>query len=115
VGKCYLNETDSAAVRELAGSANNINSSSLCIAELACALHRKVREGSLEQKAATKLADFFLDELLTRSLPKSTPIRAANAIHILSAVEAGFHEIWTNDRHLLAATAHFGLKGRRVG
>jgi predicted nucleic acid-binding protein len=134
VGKCYLNEADSAAVRELAGSANNINSSSLCIAELACALHRKVREGSLEQKAATKLADFFLDdlanerwqlvpvtdrilrqvELLTRSLPKSTPIRAADAIHILSAVETGFHEIWTNDRQLLAATVHFGLRGRSV-
>jgi len=134
VGKCYLNEADSAAVRELAGSANNITSSSLCIAELACALHRKVREGSLVQKAAIKIADCFLDdvanerwqlvpvtdrilrqvELLTRSLPKSTSIRAGDAIHILSAVEAGFHEIWTNDRHLLAATAHFGLQGRSV-
>jgi len=100
------------------------------MAELACALHRKVREGSLEQKAA----DFFLDdiaherwqlvpvsdrilrqvELLTRSLSKTTPIRAGDAIHIVSAVEAGFHEIWTNDRHLLAATAHFGLQGRSV-
>ena len=134
VGKCYLNETDSAVVRELASSANTVNTSSLCIAELACALHRKVREGSLERKAATKMADFFLDdianerwhlvpvtdrilrqvELLTRTLSKSTPIRAGDAIHVISAVEAGFHEIWTNDRHLLAAAAHFGLQGRSV-
>ena len=121
-------------MRELAGSADNVNTSSLCIAELACALHRKVREGTLQPKAATKLADFFRDdlanerwrlvpvsdrilrqvELLTRSIPKSTPLRAGDAIHIVSAVEAGFHEIWTNDRHLLAAAKHFGLRGRSV-
>jgi predicted nucleic acid-binding protein len=41
-------------------------------------------------------------------------LRAGDAIHIVSAVEAGFNEIWTNDRHLLAAAAHFGLKGRCV-
>jgi len=118
----------------LAGSADNVNTSSLCIAELSCALHRKVREGTLDPKAATKLADFFLDdlanerwrlvpvsdhilrhvELLTRSLPKSTPLRAGDAIHIVSAVQAGFHEIWTNDRRLLAATSHFGLQGRSI-
>ena len=121
-------------MRELAASADNVSTSSLCVAELACALHRKVREGTLDPRAATKLADFFLDdlanerwrlvpvsdrilrqvELLTRSLPKSTPLRAGDAIHIVSAVEAGFHEIWTNDRRLLDATAHFGLQGRSV-
>jgi predicted nucleic acid-binding protein len=53
-------------------------------------------------------------ELLTRSLPKTTPLRAGDAIHIVSAVEAGFNEIWTNDRHLLAAADHFALKGRSV-
>ena len=106
----------------------------LCIAELSCAFHRKVREGTLEPKAAIKLADFFLDdlanerwrlvpvsdhilrqvELLTRTLPKSAPLRAGDAIHIVSAVQAGFHEIWSNDRHLITATAHFGLQGRSV-
>ena len=53
-------------------------------------------------------------EILTRTLPSSTFLRAGDAIHIVSAVEAGFHEVWTNDRHLLAATAHFGLHGRSV-
>ena len=134
VGKCYLNEPDSAAVRELTRSAERIYTSALCIAELACALHRKVREGSLAAKDARKLSDFFLEDvsseiwslvpvsdanlrqvdLLIRQLPKSSPLRAGDAIHIVSAMDAGFAELWTNDRHLLAAAAHFGIKGRSV-
>jgi predicted nucleic acid-binding protein len=134
VGKCYLNEPDSRDVRELVRSSEDVSCSSLTIAELACAFHRKVREGTLSPKSAAALREYFLEdirnetwllvpvsdrilrqvELLTRSLPKSTPLRAGDAIHIVSAVEAGFNEIWTNDRHLLAAAAHFGLKGRSV-
>lgn len=53
-------------------------------------------------------------EFLTRTLPKATPLRAGDAIHIVSAAEAGLHEIWTDDRHLLAAATHFGLKGRQI-
>lgn len=53
-------------------------------------------------------------EILTRTLPATAPLRAGDAIHIVSAANAGFHEIWTNDRHLLAAAAHFGLKGRQI-
>ena len=106
----------------------------MSIAEFACAIHRKVREGTLTPKSAATLRGYFLEdirddtwllipvsdrilrqvELLTRSLPKSTPLRAGDAIHIVSAVEAGFNEIWTNDHHLLAAAAHFGLKGRTL-
>lgn len=134
MGKCYLNEPDSAIVRDLARSAEVVRTSSLCVAEFACALHRKVREGSLQQRDARKLADYFLEDVandtwelvpvsdrilrqvdtLIRRLPKSSPLRAGDAIHIVSAIEAGFPEIWTNDRHLLAAAAHFGLKGRTV-
>ena len=36
----------------------------------------------------------------------------AGAIHTATALETGETEIWTNDRHLLAAVAHFGLAGR---
>ncbi len=38
--------------------------------------------------------------------------RAGDAIHTATALETGETEIWTNDRHLLAAVAHFGLAGR---
>ena len=37
----------------------------------------------------------------------------ANALRE-AAIEAGEPEIWTNDRHLLAASAHCGIAGRSV-
>ena len=134
VAKCYLQEPDAAAVRELARSSPSLYTSALSIAEVACVFHRHVREGTLKGKAANQVRDAFLEdveneawvlvpvtnlilrrvEILTRTLPSSTFLRAGDAIHILSAIEAGFHEIWTNDRRLLAATAHFGLQGRSV-
>lgn len=134
IAKCYLNEPDGAAVRELARSAPALSSSALCIAELACVFHRRILEGALALKAAVTLRESFLEdirngvwllrpvtdhvlrqvEFLTRSLSSDTFLRAGDAIHIVTAVEAGFNEIWTNDRHLLSAAAHFGVKGRSV-
>ena len=48
-------------------------------------------------------------DMLIRSPPPDVPLRAGDAIHTATALET---EIWTNDRHLLAAVAHFGLAGR---
>lgn len=53
-------------------------------------------------------------EALTRSLPASSFLRAGDAIHLTTAREAGFDEIWSNDRHLLAAARYFGLLGRSL-
>jgi predicted nucleic acid-binding protein len=53
-------------------------------------------------------------ETLARGLPRQTFIRAGDAIHIVSAMDAGFREIWTNDRHLLSAAAQFGIRGRQA-
>ena len=44
----------------------------------------------------------------------STYLRSGDAIHIVSAAEAGFNEIWTNDRHMLTAAASFGIAGRTL-
>jgi predicted nucleic acid-binding protein len=134
VAKCYLNEPDSDAVRALARSSDSVTSSSLCITELACAIHRKVREGTLSPRNAATIREDFLDdigagtwfmlpvsdrilrqaELSIRTLPKNTVLRACDAIQIVSAIHAGFQDIWTNDRHLLAAAPQFGIKGRQV-
>lgn len=93
-----------------------------------------MREGFLTAKGAQEIRQFFLEDIekevwilvpvserilrqverLTATLPKTIPLRAGDAIHIASALDAGFDEIWTNDRHLLAAAGHFGLKGRSV-
>jgi predicted nucleic acid-binding protein len=50
--------------------------------------------------------------MLMRSPPPTFPCEPADAIHTATALETGETEIWTNDRHLLAAVAHFGLAGR---
>ena len=41
-------------------------------------------------------------------------LRAGDAVHLMTAVDAGFKEVWTNDRHMLAAASSFGLRGRSV-
>lgn len=134
VCKCYLNEPDSVEVRERVTGARTIATSSLCIAEFTCTIHRSFRDGVLTAKATGTLRRQFAEdieaatwtllpitervlwkvEMLIQHLPKSAFLRAGDAIHLASAIEAGFDEIWTNDRHLLAAAKHFGLKGRSV-
>jgi predicted nucleic acid-binding protein len=134
LAKCYLNEPDSAAVRNTARLSPVLHTSAFSIAEMACVFHRHLREGVIDPDGASALRDLFLEdlrngmwflspvtdrvlrqvELLVHGLPRTMFLRAGDAIHIVSAVEARFNEIWTNDRHLLAAAAHFGLKGRSV-
>jgi predicted nucleic acid-binding protein len=134
VAKSYVDEPDSAKVRGLVRGETALYSSAWCLAEVACALHRHVREGSLTKQQASKLAAIFradVDEgvwllmpvsdallrkveIATRNLPRDVFLRAGDAVHLVSARDAGFSEIWTNDRHLLAAAPHFGLRGRTV-
>ena len=133
LAKCYVKEPDAAAVREVARSSKLVSSSAISIAEVACVFHRHLREGALTARMLGVLHDQFLDDvhetwvilpvtelvlrkvgLAIRALPASVFLRAADAIHIVTALDAGFEEIWTNDRRLLAAAAHFQLKGRQV-
>ncbi len=100
-------------------------------AELIAAAHRKIREGSatsahlevlLAQVAADEAAgalrwlpitDAHLArvEVVFRHAPATVYLRAADTLHLASAAEAGFAEILSNDRHLLAAAPRFGLRG----
>lgn len=41
-------------------------------------------------------------------------LRAADALHLSCAAANGFAEIFTNDRHMLAACPAFGLDGRNL-
>ena len=48
------------------------------------------------------------------TLPAIVFLRAADAMHLACAVEAGLHEVYSSDRHLVAAAPHFGLRAVTV-
>jgi predicted nucleic acid-binding protein len=134
IAKCYVNEADSSRVRATLSKAGGGHSSSLARAEVAATFLRHQREGSLSPKQASVLhADFrkdlaagvwtmvpVSDDFMARvaerlaHLPPVTAIRAGDAIHLCAASEAGFAEVWTNDRHMLGAAPAFGLQGRCI-
>jgi predicted nucleic acid-binding protein len=134
IAKYYVNEADSANVRSLLAGKPPRISSSVCMVEVCCVFHRHAREGKISLNDAAALAQAFfrhvdsglwilipITDRLLRSVaifvshtPESVFIRAADALHLTTAQNEGETEIWTNDRHLLAAAPYFGLAGRTV-
>jgi len=134
IAKCYLNEPDSARVRSLLRASAGAHSSSLARAEVAATVLRHLRDGALSSKQASTLQTDFVkdlaagvwamipvsDDFMARvaerlaRMTAETYIRAGDAIHLTAASEAGFTEVWTNDRQMLGAAAAFGVRGRSV-
>jgi predicted nucleic acid-binding protein len=134
IAKFYFNEPESSRVRDLVRSADAIYSSLWAMAEFHAVLHRRVREGSYSRVNASDLASRFSAHIgdglwnlipvtegvlrrtsaLILSAPQSLFIRTADAVHLTTAQEAGEREVWTNDRHMLASAAYFGLSGQSV-
>jgi predicted nucleic acid-binding protein len=133
-GKLHWREPGSAEVLTCAATAD----------ELVCSLHgraefysigfRKVRDGlaapsTLQAVFAQfdadvaagdirllALTDAIVDrvESIFATAPATTCLRAADALHLATAAEHGFAEIYSNDKHLLAAAPLFGLRGVNV-
>ncbi|HEY7391372.1 MAG TPA: type II toxin-antitoxin system VapC family toxin [Bryobacteraceae bacterium] len=134
VAKYYISEAESVTIRLLVAETAPLISSSVCLAEVTCALHRHAREGKLRLSEARDLTKVFLEDIdsgfwtlipvsdrilrsvatFVSTIPKNVYIRAADALHLTTARNEGETEIWTNDRHLLAAAPYFGLAGRTV-
>src|ERR1019366_5658855 len=134
LGKCYWNEPDGRSVWALARRSDGLSSSAICVAEMACLAHRKVREGPTTPADAVVRRDLFLDDLsngvitaipvterilrrveaVTRALPRPCSPLACSALHLVPATGSGLSEIWTNDRHMLASAPPFGLSGRSI-
>jgi hypothetical protein len=134
IAKFYFNEPDSPRVRQLVRKADAIHSSLWALAEFHAVLHRRMREGVLSSSDARELAARFsrhiedglwnlipvTEALLRRtgalmiSGPRDLCIRTADAVHLATASEIGERVVWTNDRHMLAAAAYFGLTGQSV-
>ena len=132
--RLYRPEPGSDAVRARAALVDVLVCSLHGRAELIAAAHRKVREGTatpahldalLPQVAADQAAgalawlpitEAHLDRVTEtfRRAPATVYLRAADALHLASAADAGFSAIYSNDRHLLAAAPLFGLRGLDV-
>jgi predicted nucleic acid-binding protein len=134
IAKFYLDEPDSAAVRELAESLGHVRCAVFGQIEVAAVFHRKFRERAFDASAHREVMAQFDDDcgqglwtwlpvtaaLAARAagafphLPRSTFLRAADALHLTCAREHGIPEIFTSDRHMAAAARHFGLKPMSV-
>ena len=134
IAKFYFNESESPRVRELVRTAGTIHSSVWALAEFHGVIHRRRREGFLSPKDAEELSSRFYEHvqaglwklmpvseaLLRRtsalmvSAPPDLLLRTADAVHLTSACDAGEREVWTSDRHMLAAAGYFGVTGRSV-
>lgn len=75
--------------------------------EADCAADR-IRLLPLTDAKVDRVADIFAKADATVYL------RAADALHLATAAEHGFTEIYSNDRHLLDAAPLFGLRGINV-
>ena len=134
IAKFYFNEPESARVRKLVRSSVVLHSSLWAFAEFHGVVHRRLREGSSSPEVARELTSRFhqhvedglwnlapVHEALLRrtsalmvAAPRDLFIRTADAVHLVTAYELGEREVWTNDRHMLAAASYFGITGRSV-
>jgi hypothetical protein len=132
--KYYVDEPSSREVRSLIDAQTGVASLAPGRLELAAAFHRKLWESQIDpatheclvsQFEADNMAGLWtwLDAtpaLLDKAsknfavLPAKIFLRASDALHLACAKEHGFREIYSNDKHLLTAAKHFGLKGRNM-
>jgi predicted nucleic acid-binding protein len=129
--RLYVEEPGYAEIRALPRPNEVVSSSILGKMETEAAFHRKLREGTLSRADLCEVNAQLTDEekygmiewhpLTPRviedvrsaflDLPPNVFLRAGDAIHLVTAAAAGFKEIFSNDKHLLAAASIFKLKG----
>lgn len=131
--RLYYADAGAESVRALAAT-DHVACAAHGQAEMLAAFHRKLREGAIRPAAYAALlgqvrahrqagAIQWLapdEETFSRiaevyaKLPAAVYLRAADAIHLATAVEWEFRGVYSNDVHLLAAAEHFGIEGRNV-
>ena len=134
IAKYYLAEPDSAMVQRKAVETGAIACALHGKLETASVFHRKLREGSMTQSEYHLLRAQFETDIsngLWSWLPIGTSlvdssirrlgilspdvfVRSADILHLVSAADHGFTEIYSSDKHLLTAAPHFGLKGIKL-
>lgn len=130
LAKLYLMEADSSRVRTSAAELGQLACCAIGWGEILTTLRRHRLENRLTDREFLLLArqvELDVQAGLWKWLPVTTElvgaqarrlmdlsnrifIRAADALHLTCAAEAGFAEIYSSDRHLIAAAPHFGLR-----
>jgi predicted nucleic acid-binding protein len=133
LARLYFEDTGWEKVRSLAAGAP-VACSLHGHAEMIAVIHRKFRERVLTSVQYRQvLEQFVLDcdehayswlplspavtlrlRSVYQSLPRTVFLRASDGLHLACAAENRFVEIYSNDRHLLAAANHFGLRGSNI-
>ncbi len=132
--RLYLEDAGFEEVRALAETGQGIAAAWHAHSEVVAALHRAFRERRMEHRAFQAAVDQFMADSQTglfewlaltagvrkrveqifRKAPVSVFLRAADALHLACASEHGIQDVYSNDRHFLAAAPLFGLRGNNV-
>jgi predicted nucleic acid-binding protein len=130
VAKLYVPERESAAVRRLLETEDEVCVSELVRVELMGVFHRRLREGkwtradflaAVRQFSRDDLGGFWtwlpLDATIVEAaaktyatLPETVFLRSADCLHLVTAVHHDFSEIYTYDGHQSAAANALGLE-----
>ena len=130
VAKLYLPEQESAAIRTLLESEDQVLVSELMRAELMAVFHRQLREKkwtrdqfltAVRQFTNDDVGGFWtwlpLDSTIIESaaktyttLPATVFLRSADCLHLVTAMHHRFAAIYTYDTHQAAAAKALGLK-----
>jgi predicted nucleic acid-binding protein len=128
--KLYVPEKESAALRQRTDAEDEIYASELVRVELMGVFHRRWREGkwshadflaAVRQFTADDIGGIWawvpLDSTIVEaaaqsytSLPMGTFLRAADCLHLITALRHNFTEIYTYDAHQTAAAGTLGIK-----
>jgi predicted nucleic acid-binding protein len=134
VVKLYAPERESAAVRRLCQSEPEVCVSELARVELMGAFHRRLRErtwtevdflAAVRQFSQDDISGFWTWLPLEKSiveaavrtfvtLPSSVFLRSSDCLHLMTALQHNFSEIYTYDSHQAAAAVTVGLEAVRA-
>ncbi len=130
VAKLYVPERESAAVRRLLETEDAVCVSDLVRPELLGVFHRRLRErrwsradfdAASRQFSRDDIGGFWtwlaLDRAICEAaartyatLPDTAFLRTADCLHLVTAIQHGFAEVYTHDAHQLASAPALGLK-----
>lgn len=134
LAKCYLREPGADDVRAVALANPAIACCQIGEVELTSVFHRHLREEKIGDREFRIVVEQLLSDMadglwtwlpltpallaesskVFHTLRPAVFLRAADAIHLTCALRNGIREVYSNDRHLLAACESFGLAGKNV-